>query len=66
MDGAFQMPWKPSICACVAFGTAFLILSMKSMPTKADFRELSITLNHLRKGLSLGKSQRSQEDLLGK
>lgn len=66
MDGTFQMPWKPSLCACVAFGTAFLIASINFVPTKADFRELSITLYCLRKGLSLGKSQRSQEDFLGK
>ena len=60
------MPWKPSFCARVAFTTAFLIASIKLMPTKADFRELSITLYCLRKGLSLGKSWRSQEDFLGK
>lgn len=38
MDGTFQMPWKSSLCARVAFTTAFLIASIKFLPTKADFR----------------------------
>lgn len=57
---------NPSLCAHVAFRTAFLIACIKIMPMKADFRELSIPSYYLRERLSLGKSQSSQENFLGK
>lgn len=57
---------NPSLCARVAFRTAFLIACIKIMPMKADFRELSIPSYYLRERLSLGKSQSSQENFLGK
>lgn len=65
MDGTFQMPWKSSLCARVAFGTAFLIASIKFLPTKADFRAYYLFVLS-QEGVEFGKEPEVSGGLSGK